>query len=389
MMKQTVVSPARLATHAALIGAALLMTGCSIWNPFAKPPANAPLALQDIKPTMQPRVLWTQSIGKAGISIFSPAFAASSVFVAGSDGSIARLDAATGRPQWRINAGSNLTAGVGSDGESVAVVGAKGMLMVFDGEGKLRWKEQLSSGAMSAPAVGSGLVVVRSGDNRITAFDAQSGAKRWTVLRTTPPLILQGAPGVVIDSGTVYVAQPGGKLGAFNSLNGGVRWESVVADPKGATELERVVDVVGQPIVAEHEVCATSYQGRLACFDISAGVVRWSKEFPSQVGPAVDTRFIFAVDTKSVVSAFAREAGANVWRNEKLMFRGVSAPVSIGRAVAVGDYKGVIHFLSREDGAFMARLNTDGSPIQGTPLIAGAQAIFQTQSGSVVAVATE
>lgn len=389
MMKQTVVSPARLATQAALIGAALLMTGCSIWNPFAKPPANAPLALQDIKPTMQPRVLWTQSIGKAGISIFSPAFAANSVFVAGSDGSIARLDAATGKPQWRISAGSNLTAGVGSDGEHVAVVGSKGMLMVFDGDGKLRWKEQLSSGAMSAPAVGSGLVVVRAGDNRITAFDAQTGARRWVVLRTTPPLILQGAPGVVIDSGTVYVAQPGGKLGAFNSLNGGVRWESVVADPKGATELERVVDVVGQPIVAEHEVCATSYQGRLACFDISAGVVRWSKEFPSQVGPAVDTRFIFAVDTKSVVSAFAREAGANVWRNDKLMFRQVSAPVSIGRAVAVGDYKGVIHFMAREDGAFLARLNTDGSPIQGTPLIAGAQAIFQTQAGSVVAVATE
>lgn len=389
MMKQTVVSPARLATQAALIGAALLMTGCSIWNPFAKPPANAPLALQDIKPSMQPRVVWTQSIGKAGISIFSPAYAANSVFVAGSDGSIARLDAASGKPQWRINAGSNLTAGVGSDGESVAVVAAKGMLMVFDGDGKLRWKEQLSASAMSAPAVGSGLVVVRSGDNRITAYDAQSGARRWAVLRTTPPLILQGAPGVVIDSGTVYVAQPGGKLGAFNSLNGGVRWESAVADPKGATELERVVDLVGQPVVADHEVCATSYQGRLACFDISAGVVRWSKEFPSQVGPAVDTRFIFAVDTKSVVSAFAREAGANVWRNEKLMFRQVSAPVSIGRAVAVGDYKGVIHFLSREDGAFMARLNTDGSPIQGTPLIAGSQAIFQTQAGSVVAVATE
>lgn len=389
MMKQTVVSPARLATQAALIGAALLMTGCSIWNPFAKPPANAPLALQDIKPSMQPRVVWTQSIGKAGISIFSPAYAANSVFVAGSDGSIARLDVASGKPQWRISAGSNLTAGVGSDGESVAVVAAKGMLMVFDGDGKLRWKEQLSASAMSAPAVGSGLVVVRSGDNRITAYDAQSGARRWAVLRTTPPLILQGAPGVVIDSGTVYVAQPGGKLGAFNSLNGGVRWESAVADPKGATELERVVDLVGQPVVADHEVCATSYQGRLACFDISAGVVRWSKEFPSQVGPAVDTRFIFAVDTKSVVSAFAREAGANVWRNEKLMFRQVSAPVSIGRAVAVGDYKGVIHFLSREDGAFMARLNTDGSPIQGTPLIAGSQAIFQTQAGSVVAVATE
>jgi outer membrane protein assembly factor BamB len=370
-------------------GILLTLAGCTSWNPFATPPATAPVALVDFKQTMSPRVVWTQSIGKAGIALFSPVFAANSVFVAGSDGSVARLDAASGKPQWRINVGSELRAGVGSDGETVAVVAAKGVLMAYDSDGKLRWKEQLTSSVLSAPAVGSGLVVVRSNDNRITAYDAASGTRRWVVLRSTPPLILQGAPGVVIDAGTVYVAQPGGKLAALNSLNGGVRWESVVAEAKGATELERVVDVVGQPIVAEHEICASSYQGRLACFDLSNGVVRWSKEFASQVGPGVDGRFVFAVDAKSVVSGFAREAGQNVWRNDKLLYRQVSSPISLGRAVVVGDYKGVLHFLSREDGQFLARLTTDGSPIQGAPLLAGAQAIFQTQAGTVVAVSAD
>lgn len=389
-MRNTMQGAARKGAATKLSAVALLATlaACGSWNPFGKAPANAPVALVDFKATMSPKLSWSYSIGRSGAAAFSPAFAADSVFVAAADGSLARLNAADGKQIWRINAGSGLTAGVGSDGETVAVVGNKGVLMVFDGSGKLRWKEQLPSEALSAPAVGDGNVVVRSGDNRVLAFDVLTGAKRWTALRTVPALILRGAPGLLIDSGTVYVGQPGGKLLALSSINGGARWESVVGESRGATELERVSDVVGHPVVAEHEICASSYQGRLGCFDIGTGVVRWNKELSSQVGPAMDQRFVFAVDTKGVISAFAREAGQSVWRNEKLSYRDLSAPLSIGRAVAVGDYKGYIHFLSREDGSFLARMEV-GSPLVGAPLVAAGKAVFQTQAGNVVAIATE
>jgi outer membrane protein assembly factor BamB len=63
--------------------------------------------------------------------------------------------------------------------------------------------------------------------------------------------------------------------------------------------------------------------------------------------------------------------------------------VSYGRAVAVGDYQGYVHFLSREDGAFLARAATDGSAIASTPLVAGSNLIFQTQNGTVTAIAVE
>jgi outer membrane protein assembly factor BamB len=57
--------------------------------------------------------------------------------------------------------------------------------------------------------------------------------------------------------------------------------------------------------------------------------------------------------------------------------------------VAVGDYQGYIHFLAREDGAFLARAATDGSPITSVPVVAGSNLIFQTQSGTVTAIAAE
>jgi outer membrane protein assembly factor BamB len=163
-----------------------------------------------------------------------------------------------------------------------------------------------------------------------------------------------------------------------------------VGDPRGTTELERIADLSGAPVVTGRDVCAVAYQGRVACFDAATGAPRWAKDLSSEVGVAVDDRFVFAADEKGAVTALSRDTGSGVWRNNKLAYRGLSTPVSVGRAVAVGDAQGFIHFLSREDGAFLARVSTDGSPIMAaSPLIAGANAVFQTQAGAVVALATE
>jgi len=230
---------------------------------------------------------------------------------------------------------------------------------------------------------------VRSLDNHVVAFDADSGARRWAVQRSTPSLTLRTAPGIVIADTTAYVALPGGRLLALALSNGGPRWEVAVGDPRGATELERIADISGAPVVWGREACAVAYQGRVACFDATSGVARWSKELSSDVGLGADERFVFTADEHGVLTAFARETGASVWRNNKLANRRLSAPISFGRAVAVGDAQGYVHLLSREDGAMLARVNTGTSPLVAPPIVAGANLIFQTQSGTVVALAAE
>jgi outer membrane protein assembly factor BamB len=110
----------------------------------------------------------------------------------------------------------------------------------------------------------------------------------------------------------------------------------------------------------------------------------------SDVGLGLDERFVFAADEHGAVSAFSRDSGTGVWRNTKLANRNLSTPVSYGRAIAVGDGEGYVHFLSREDGSFLARTATDGSAIIAvSPLVAGSNVIFQTKAGSVVALASE
>jgi outer membrane protein assembly factor BamB len=171
--------------------------------------------------------------------------------------------------------------------------------------------------------------------------------------------------------------------------NGGPRWEVAVGDPRGATELERIADVSGLPVLVGREVCAVAYQGRLGCVDASSGATRWAKEFSSEVGLGTDERNVYGADERGNVNAFTYDSGVSVWRNNTLANRRLAAPVAVGRVVAVGDYQGYMHFLSREDGAILARSATDGSQVIGTPAVTGKTVIFQTQAGTVAALTAE
>jgi outer membrane protein assembly factor BamB len=369
-----------------------MLAGCSTLsslNPFADKPKDQPAKLVELQGSMAVRTAWKLNIGRAGENMFTPAVVGNTLVLAGGEGALARVDAGTGQELWRVNAGMPLTAGVGTDGSVIVVGGAKGAVLAFDMNGKELWKAQASSEVLSAPAVGKGIVVVRSVDNRIVGLDAASGQQKWTVQRPSPPLSLRLAPGMVVVGDDVVVAQPGGKLLRMMLSTGAPRWEISVGDARGATELERMIDMGGAPVLLEREVCAVAYQGRIGCFEVDTATILWTKDFSSDVGVAVDQRYVFAADDKGAVHAFNRENGASAWKNDKLAFRHLSTPVSYGRAVAVGDYQGYVHFMSREDGSFLARAATDGSAITGVPVVAGDKLIFQTQAGTVAAIAVE
>lgn len=368
-------------------GALLILGGCSLFS--GKKPNNPPAPLVEFTQSLKVHPAWTQSIGSASVFTFSPAVADGSVFAAAADGTMERIDGVTGKVAWKIDAGSKLTGGVGTDGKTVAVAGAKGVLLVFDGAGKKLWQAQTSSEILSAPAVGQGLVIIRSQDNRIAAFDAATGERRWTVLRTLPPLTLRSAPGILVVPQATFLSLPGGRLSALNLTNGGPWWEMAIGDPRGTTELERVADASGMPVIVGREVCAVAYQGRVGCFDAGSGTAHWVKPFSSDVGVGSDGQNLYAADEHGAISAFTVDSGAVVWQNKQLANRVLTTPVVLGNTVVVGDFEGYIHFLSRDDGALKARIRADSSAVLPNPVVAGSNVIFQTKAGTLIAIATE
>jgi outer membrane protein assembly factor BamB len=330
--------------------------------------------------------LWQANIGNSQQAVFGPAVAGDSVYAAAYDGAITRLDAGSGKQLWRINAGERLTGGVGSDGKLVAVGSGKGEVLAFDVNGTALWKTQVSSEVLAAPQMADDVVVVRSADGRIFGLDAKDGKRKWYYQRSTPALTVRSPVGISISRGVAYAGFAGGKLVAINLDNGAVRWEATVALPRGTTELERVTDVIGLPVVTEREVCAVAYQGRIGCFDLATGQAVWGREMSSTSGLSLDARYAFVSDDKGAVHALDRIGGTSVWKQDKLRLRNLSAPLALGREIVVADIQGYVHFLARDSGAFVGRVATDGSPVSTNPvMLPNGGFLIQTRNGGLYA----
>ncbi len=373
-----------------LLCVAALLAGCSTMeklNPvnwFSSSPKLKPAELEPISPSATLATLWQSGVGSGGGYVLTPAVVGSSVYAAAQDGTIARFD--NGGQVWRINAGKPVSGGVGSDGQMVVVATPKGEVLAFDSSGKSMWTARVTSEVLAAPQIAEGLVLVRSGDNRIFGLDTADGKRKWVYQRSTPALSLRSNVGVIVAGKAALAGFPGGKLVAIALNNGATIWEATVALPKGATELERVSDVTSAPVVAGREVCATAYQGRVACFDLASGNHLWSRDVSSAAGLDADARNIYVSDDKGAVHALDRGNGATLWKQDKLFMRQLSRPLALGNHIAVGDYQGVVHLLRRETGTFAARFNTDSSGIAAEPQRLERGFLVQTRNGGLYAL---
>lgn len=382
---------------AGLCAAALVvLSSCSTLdklNPFSSTPVkNKPAELVKLVSSIELRAAWQASIGSSEEYVFTPAVVGNSLYAAARDGSLARFD--DGRQVWRVSAGQVVSGGVGSDGKVVVVGTPKGEVLAFDAaSGKEIWRAHVSSEVLAAPALGDGLVAVRSGDARIFGFEAADGKRRWVYQRTTPALSLRSHAGLTLAGRALFAGFPGGRLVSISTANGAALWESAVALPKGATELERVADVTSIPVVAGKEVCAVAYQGRAACFDLNTGNQLWTREITSSAGLDMDAKAVYVSEDKGAVHAFERSNGASLWKQDKLFMRGLTRPLALGgvlnKYLAVADYQGVVHLLRTEDGSFAGRFISDGSAVEADLQPSKDGFVMQTQKGGIYALSSK
>ncbi|MEZ2721593.1 outer membrane protein assembly factor BamB [Paenalcaligenes hominis] len=375
----------RLFRIAAVAVSVSLLGACSMFS--AKDPRFEPAPLVDFEAGAAAQIRWSTSIGKGSGFGFIPAVVGDRVYTATPSGQLSQIDLQSGQVLWSKNAAKHLSAGVGADGSTVAVASQDGSVLAFDSAGNSLWQVKASSEVNVPPAVGYGVVVVRSSDYRIQAFDVRSGELLWSLQRPGPALALKTNIKMEIVDGLVIAGMPNGRVMLIDAASGAVQWEGVVSQSRGATDLERINDVVGGPVVIGPLLCASSYQGRVVCFDLSeGGVPVWQTDFSTTTGITSDGRFVFGSNQRDVLTAFALEEGTVVWSQDALRNRKLSGPAVIHNQVAVGDYQGYVHFLSRSDGRLLGRVGVGSgaivSPLVSTPF----GVLVQSGNGNLVLV---
>ena len=343
--------------------------------------------LQEVKGTTNAKILWQAKVGDAAGYSFTPVVEAGYAYVAAANGDVVKFDAISGKQLWRVNAGENLSGGVGVGGSLVMVCTQRGVMYAFDLTGKLQWKSRLSSEALSAPQYFDGLVIVRTGDSRIFGINANDGSRKWVYDRATPALTVRSSAGLVVDGGAVYAGYAGGKLVALRADNGKALWEASVAQPKGVTEIERIADITSLPFVDGPLVYAVAYQGRIAAVDRKTGRVIWNRDISSLTGLTAQDARIFVSHAIGSVYSLDYATGKTYWCQAVLKNRQLSTPVAMGSLVAVGDVEGYVHFLNREDGAIAARVLTNSSQIMPKMTLINSNTLLaQARDGGVYAI---
>lgn len=326
------------------------------------------------------RLAWTSKVDPVDFP-FDIKVSGNSVTVASTDGLISSFDAASGTELWRFRVGAQIAAGVGSDGQFSSIVSRDNELITLSA-GRELWRQKLPAQAFTAPLVAGGRVFVLSADRSVTAFDSKSGRKIWAQQRPGESLVLRQS-GVLLAVADTVVAGLSGRLVGINPLSGAVRWETAIASPRGTNDIERLVDLVGSVSRDGDVVCVRAFQATVGCVNTARGGLVWSKPASGFTGVYGDDKYIFGTEGDGKVIAWRRSGGEPAWISERLKFRNLTAPLVVGRSVVVGDGYGFVHFMSRDDGAVLSRVATDGSSVVTAPVLAAGTLVVVTRSGGI------
>lgn len=364
-----------------LAGAAL--SACSSLNPFSGNSVK-PAALQNFTPELNVSTAWTTSVGSAKSGLFTPVVADGVVYAASEDGQLMAIRLDNGQVAWRVKTESKLIAGVAVAADTVAVVDANNRLLAYNSEGKPKWQAAVNSDVTSLPVGSGNSILVRGIDFSVRNFSTIDGSSQWTYSRQLPPLTLRINSPVDVNNARVYAGFPGGRLVGLDLNNGDVVWEGILANPTGTTEIERITDVTGMPVYNFREVCAASFQGKLGCLDGTNGRPVWTVDFSAPNGVSVDERYMIAANELGDLFAFSRAAGRQAWRIENFQRREPTTPVEVGRAVAIGDFEGYVHFIERDTGRTLARVRVGSQAFSGQPIAVDANRVLvQSRSGNL------
>ncbi|MGV2948186.1 outer membrane protein assembly factor BamB [Acinetobacter sp. AGC35] len=256
----------------------------------------------------------------------------------------------------------NLSSGVEAAEGLVVVGNQKGQLFALDQQtGEQKWTAQLTGALLAPSLIHAGRVISVSNDGTVYAHEIATGTQVWTYNLPNVQFSLRGmAAPVALDARNVLIASSNAYIYALDALSGVPKLQRRVAVSDGRSDLQRLVDIDGEPVVAGQFVVTTSYQGQVTVLDLASQQVVWSEDASSIQRPEVVGNGVFVAQTDGKIKAFEITSGQPLWENDQLLNRKLSNPVMLGTDLVVGDLDGVLHLIDPRTGQITGRSKTSG-----------------------------
>jgi len=376
----------------------VLLSGCSwfSWLPFIDEPdkeANEPVELVKFAESVRVSTQWSKKVG-SGLGKkylrLAPIIVADQIIAADTYGVVSSFNRFTGKLSWTTRIGQPakrglvnslkpfgrkdlgfVSGGIGS-GEGILVLGTTSgeVIALNAGDGSERWRNNVSSEILNAPAVGRELVFVQSNNGRLQGLDIETGEQVWGFDSQVPILTLRGSSSPVVADDLVYSGFANGKVAAFREESGEQVWEQRIMLPEGRSDLDRIVDVDGTPHIANGLLFAASFQGRLKAIRITDGAVLWERNTSSFLDVSTGYNQVYIVDDSDTITALEMADATEAWKQSGLGYRQLTSPLTFSNYLVVGDDEGYLHVLAQSDGRFMGRKKINGSGLRSNMIVA-------------------
>lgn len=372
------------------LAALLSLNGCGWIKSWGKADdADAPAELTEFVPTLKVGKVWSTRVGsgldEAGRQLW-PVHSSGTLYAADYKGLLMAIDADSGRKLWESKTKLPFTGGPGISGELLLMGTQDGEVYAFDAtSGTQLWSATVTSEVLAAPAESDGIVIVRCIDGRVFGLDADTGRRIWIYDHSVPLLSLRGNAPPLLRAGVAFIGYDGGQVVALRQQDGTLMWEQTLVTTKGRTELERLSDIDGQLVFIASDLLVSSYKNRLASLAADSGRLLWFKDISSASGVVVDRVNLAISDRDGNLWLVDRRNGAEFWKNNQLLRRGLTRPAIYGSFVVVGDAEGYLHWINISDGLFAARAKVGGKGFSGPPLVVGNTLYVMTKKGELVA----
>lgn len=329
--------------------------------------------LVDFEATVEYDRLWSANVGEGKGQKYMnlvPAISDDRIFAANAKGHVSAFDLNTGKRLWIAKTDFRLSGGVAAGDGIVGFGTLDGKVVALDASnGDFLWEAQVSSEILAPPAIDDSVLVVQTIDARVFAFESKTGDSRWSYDHLTPVLSLRGTSAPVIVFTQVICAFDNGQIVSFSLADGSRTWEARISQPKGKTDLERIVDVDGTPVIDGGLIYAASYQGNAMAIGRAEGNPIWQKALSTYNRLASGRDHVFATTERSKVVALNSANGDIVWETEALLNRRLNAPSTVGTYVVTVDDEGYAHVLEQSDGELVERFKPRGKGFSAPMLV--------------------
>ncbi len=333
----------------------------------------APARLQAFDATYGFNHEWRNFVGvgqDARYSRLQPVVVDEQIYTVDVKGHLIQVDPKTGDKNWTLDLESAIGGGVGFGGGLLFLGTLAGELIAIDPVTVTeKWRVQTSSEIVSAPQANDNVVIVSTIDGRVFAYDINDGSKRWNYDHPTPILSLRSMSNPLVKGENVFIGFDNGQLLNFKSNNGQLVWTARVGQPKGKTELERLVDIDANPFELGPYIYAAGYNSRLIAVTRGSGTVMWAQELSTSQNMASDDNTIVVIDANSHLKAVDALTGTVLWESELLHRRAITSPAVLNGVVVVVDSEGVVHGFALKTGEYVARYHSRHTSVSAQPVV--------------------